>query len=102
MPPAGVVGNMKGVVSLNLLLQVFLLSHFLANGGFQKAVGRDGAIPEQTTEAGIYRKEHWLQKKKKIQHRKLAKSHLLISMKTFSLFVCALQGHVPGLYYAYC
>lgn len=34
VPPAGVAGEVKRVVGLDFLLQVFLLPHLLTNGGF--------------------------------------------------------------------
>lgn len=48
----------KGLRCL-LLLQV-PRSHLFADAGFQQAVGRNGAVPEQSVKAGLHWKHHTL------------------------------------------
>ena len=40
-----------------LLLQV-PWSHLLTDAGFQQAVGRNGAVPQQSVKTGLHRKHH--------------------------------------------
>lgn len=62
VPSAGVARDADGVViCLNFIFQLLLLPYFFTNGGLQQTVGGDGAVPEESIEVGIHRKEHRLQ-----------------------------------------
>lgn len=81
VPSAGVARDADGVViCLNFIFQLFLLPYFFTNGGLQQAVGGDGAVPEESIEVGIHRKEHRLQNTS--DHR--LKGVLLISTLPFN------------------
>lgn len=55
-------GRKKGAEALRrfLLLQVSG-SHLLTDAGFQQAIGRNGAVPQQSVQTGLHRKHHPLE-----------------------------------------
>lgn len=57
----GGAGGEQGPKGLRcLLLLQIQRSHFFADAGFQQAVGRNGAVPEQSVKAGLHWKHHTL------------------------------------------
>lgn len=52
-------GRKKGTNGLcRLLLLQVPGSHLLTDAGFQQAIGRNGAVPQQSVKTGLHRKHH--------------------------------------------